>query len=156
MTAFDHTQHKLVAVDSDGQHLHVSVADLARETAEAAASGIIERVIREETPEQAAFRTEALAMVDALRRRVDDLQAAFDNQPVPIPVESPEPPVVVPQITTDDLERLAAGIGSRVTDAVGAVRQEASANIANMHERMALTEAKLAALLEAIQTAGAK
>ena len=151
MTTFDHTQHKLVAVDNDGQHLHVSVADLARETAEAAASGVIERVIREETPEQAAFRTEALAMVDDLRRRIDDLQAGFDSQPVPIPAEAP---IVVPQITTDDLERLTVGIGARVTDAVGAVRQETAGTIAALHDRLALTEAKIAALLEAIQTAG--
>jgi hypothetical protein len=136
--------------------LHVSVADLARETAEAAASGIIERVIREETPEQAAFRTEALGMVDALRRRVDDLQTALDNQPAPIPAEPIAPPVVAPHVTADDMERLAVVVNERVAEAVGTLRQETAASLASMHDRMAQTEAKLAALLDAIQTVGAK
>ena len=117
MTTFDHTRHKLIAVDEEGQHLHVTVADLARETAEATASGVIERVIVEhvETPEQAAFRSEALAMIDALRQRIDELQTALATQPAPAPV---------PSVTQEDLDRIASFLDARIAAATEAVRIE--------------------------------
>ena len=129
MTEFDHTAHKLIAVDKAGQHLHVTVLDLIRESREALAEGL---------------PSDAVTLIADLQRQIDE---------IPAPVAAP---VLQPSVTADDLNRLASLVASTSADAANAVRQDTAGMIANINDRLAMAEAKLAALLEAIQTAGAR
>ena len=129
MTEFDHTAHKLVAVDKAGQHLHVTVLDLIRESREALAAGL---------------PSDAVTLIADLQRQIDE---------IPAPVAAPVP---TPSITPADLERLASLIEARMAEAVTVAHRSLLVDIDTLRDRMAITEAKVAALLEAIQTAGAK
>jgi hypothetical protein len=126
MTEFDHTAHKLIAVDKAGQHLHVTVLDLIRESREALAAGL---------------PSDAVTLIADLQRQIDEI---------------PAPVAAQPSVTSDDINRLAALVASTTADAANAVRQDTAGMIANINDRLAMAEAKLAALFEAIQTAGAK
>ena len=129
MTEFDHTAHRLVAVDKSGQHLHVTVLDLIRESREALAAGL---------------PSDAVTLIADLQRQIDE---------IPAPVAAPVP---TPSITPADLERLASLIEARMAEAVTVAHRSLLVDIDTLRDRMAITEAKVAALLEAIQTAGAK
>jgi len=126
MTEFDHTAHKLIAVDKAGQHLHVTVLDLIRESREALAAGL---------------PSDAVTMIADLQRQIDEI---------------PAPVAAQPSVTADEINRLAALVASSSADAANAVRQDTVGMIASLTDRLAMAEAKLTALLEAIQTAGAK
>lgn len=88
MNTFDHSRHKLIAVDANGQHLHVTVQELERETREVVNAGeviyvpetIVQRLITlEEFARAAAEKVNKIeADYHAARQDVAALVAKLD------------------------------------------------------------------------------
>lgn len=75
---FDHTRHKIVAIGEDGSHVHVTVADLAKETREVEKiTQVVGHVPTEITARIDALEDMARAWADAhavILRHVDELR----------------------------------------------------------------------------------
>lgn len=79
LNVFDPSRHKIVAVDRDGSHLHVTLAELALDAAGIDLGPLVQRIaaLERERVERERSMQEIVAIADGLSQRLQRIEGAL-------------------------------------------------------------------------------